>query len=227
MSASRAPITFDASRSATALEPRWPASVAAVAIAALHLVLPERFSVGPTFVFPCLVLLLVIPLTLKSPNRRPGESRALRLVAFGLIALIAAGNGVALWLLVRDLLASDPTIAGRQLLGAALIVWLVNIAVFGIWFWELDRGGPHERAAGTATTPDFLFPQMGDPRAPDTGWRPTFLDFLYVAYTNASAYSPTDTMPLSRRAKVLMAVHSLTSLVTLVLVTARAVNVLR
>lgn len=211
---------------ADAGEPRWPASIAAGFVAILYLGLPEPLSMGPTILFPVLILLVVVPLTVTSPTRRSSESRALRSAAFAAIALTAAANGASLGLLVRDLLESGRPPLGRELLRAALIVWLANVAVFGLWFWELDRGGPHERAGGSTRRPDFLFPQMSDPSFTAARWRPEFLDYLYVSFTNASAFSPTDTMPVSRWAKCLMALQALTSLVTVVLVTARAVNVL-
>jgi uncharacterized membrane protein len=99
------------------------------------------------------------------------------------------------------------------------------VIVYALWFWEFDRSGPVARAQATDRIPDFLFPQMSDARL-DPDWHPTFLDYLYVSYTNATAFSPTDTMPLSRWAKMLMLVQSLVSLVTVGLVAARAVNVL-
>ena len=115
-----------------------------------------------------------------------------------------------------------------MLLGSGAAIFVTNIIVFGIWYWELDRGGPFARRAGTRPYPDFLFPQMD----PDTaklarpGWRPTFVDYLYVSITNVMAFSPTDTMPLSRWAKAMMTVQAMVALCTAGLVIARAVNVL-
>ena len=120
--------------------------------------------------------------------------------------------------------SNDPAL----LLGSGAAIFVTNIIVFGIWYWELDRGGPFARRAGTRPYPDFLFPQMD----PDTaklarpGWRPTFVDYLYVSITNVMAFSPTDTMPLSRWAKAMMTVQAMVALSTVGLVIARAVNVL-
>jgi uncharacterized membrane protein len=113
------------------------------------------------------------------------------------------------------------------LLSAGAAIYLTNIIVFGIWYWELDRGGPFNRAAGTGPHPDFLFPQMGLPEISPEHWEPRFLDYLYTSFTNAMAFSPTDTMPLSRWAKSLMALQSAIALSTTALVLARAVNILK
>jgi hypothetical protein len=103
---------------------------------------------------------------------------------------------------------------------------VTNVLLFGLWYWEFDRGGPLRRASGREAAPDFMFPQMADPRMAPDGWRPSLIDYLYVSFTNATAFSPTDTMPLTPTAKVLMAVQSLASLITVGLVFARAVNIL-
>ena len=109
----------------------------------------------------------------------------------------------------------------------AIQIWLTNVIVFGLWYWELDRGGPGARCRENHREPDFLFPQMSTPAAAPPSWAPRFLDYLYVAFTNATAFSPTDTLPLTAWAKVLMAIQSLASLLTVALVAARAVNILQ
>ena len=105
------------------------------------------------------------------------------------------------------------------------MLWVTNVLIFAIWFWELDRGGPGNRAPDGRQSPDFLFPQMAEPTLA-AGWRPRFADYLYTSYTNAVAFSPTDTVPLTAMAKLLMAIHSFIALVTVLLVVSRAVNVL-
>ncbi|HEX3618601.1 MAG TPA: hypothetical protein VHU61_18795, partial [Solirubrobacteraceae bacterium] len=115
----------------------------------------------------------------------------------------------------------------RQLIIAGTLIWLTNVIVFSLWYWELDRGGPGLRAAGLDGLPDFLFPNMTDEVAKLTpNWRPRFVDYLYVSLTNATAFSPTDTLPLSVEAKAMMGVQSLVSVVTIALVVSRAVNIL-
>jgi uncharacterized membrane protein len=118
------------------------------------------------------------------------------------------------------------TAAGRDLIIAAGQIWLTNVAVFALWYWEVDRGGPHVRTKSEPLIPDFLFPQMTVPKLPLGDWRPGFMDYLYVAFTNASAFSPTDAMPLSVRVKSLMLVEAMASFLTVGLIAARAVNIL-
>ena len=107
-----------------------------------------------------------------------------------------------------------------------MLIWLTNFLIFALWYWELDRGGPGRRAAGHDAAPDFLFPQMTDDRIEPVQWRPVFIDYLYVSLTNATAFSPTDTMPLTHMAKSIMGVQALVSLVTIGLIVSRAVNIL-
>ena len=113
-----------------------------------------------------------------------------------------------------------------ELLLAGGAIWLTNVIVFGVWYWEFDRGGPVARAAGSQPYPDFVFPQMTNPELAPADWEPGFVDYLYVSFTNAMAFSPTDVMPMTRWAKLTMLTQSLISVVTLVLVVARAVNIL-
>ena len=107
-----------------------------------------------------------------------------------------------------------------------MLIWLTNFLIFALWYWETDRGGPGRRAAGHDRAPDFLFPQMSDDRIEPLEWRPQFIDYLYVSLTNATAFSPTDTMPLTPTAKIIMGMQSLVSLVTIGLIVSRAVNIL-
>lgn len=146
-------------------------------------------------------------------------------MSIGLIAVVTAANFAAEGLLVHYLLKGGGS-GGRSLVLSAAQIWFTNVAVFGLWFWEVDRGGPHMRTAPEPRAPDFLFPQMGAPESSPRGWRPAFLDYLYVAFTNASAFSPTDAMPLSVRIKSLMLIESIASFLTVGLVAARAVNIL-
>jgi uncharacterized membrane protein len=112
------------------------------------------------------------------------------------------------------------------LLGRGAAIWVENVILFSLWYWQLDRGGPAERAAGTAVPPSFAFPENATPELAPAGWRPAYPDYLYLAYTNATAFSPTDTLPVRRWAKLTMMVQSTLSLVIAILVIARAINVL-
>lgn len=208
-------------------ERRVPAVIAVVVAAALQVVLPDRLIVGlgPRWLLPALEVALGTVLVIAVPGRIQRESRQLRWLSLLLISLINVANVVSLAELVRDLLYSS-TNNGRVLVYASVPVWITNVIVFGLWYWELDRGGPAARLQPGHRRPDFLFPQMTAPAAAPA-WHPTFLDYLYTSFTNATAFSPTDTMPISAAAKLLMMVQSLASLLTVALVVSRAVNVLK
>ncbi len=210
-------------------EPRWPASLAVLAALALYFFLPEKLTLGPTWLLPVFELALLIPLSIVAPFRRKDEPRWQRYAALALIAFVNVANIVSLALLVHDLLqgkANGKQIEGAQLLVSSILIWLTNVIVFGLWYWELDRGGQDERSHPAHRQPDFLFPQMTTPHCTREHWSPTFMDYLYVSFTNAAAFSPTDTMPLTPSAKALMAIQALISLLTIALVAARAVNIL-
>jgi uncharacterized membrane protein len=209
-------------------EPRWPGSLAVAAAIALYLALPDNVitGLGPRWLIPALEGLLGATLLIANP-RLSSESRRLRPFAITLIALVNMANVVSLGELVHDLLAVHaPHAAGRDLIYASVPIWITNVLVFGLWYWELDRGGPVARLEADRRQPDFLFPQMTAPDATTPDWSPTFLDYLYTSFTNATAFSPTDTMPLTSWAKILMMVQSLASLLTVSLVISRAVNIL-
>jgi hypothetical protein len=220
-------------------EPRLPAALAVLVAIALYSLLPTQLLIKPRFVVPALELLLFIPLLAANPRRMTRGNRELRRLAIALVLLIAASNAVALVLLIRELVGGrgeqDPT----TLLLAAGQVWFTNVLVFALAYWELDRGGPVSRtqvARPRLPIADFRFPQDEDHDAiPEvakrssekSGWAPGFIDYLYVSVTNSSAFSPTDTMPLSPRAKMLMAVESVSALVLSVLVISYGVGQLK
>ncbi|HVA24828.1 MAG TPA: hypothetical protein VMW62_10580 [Chloroflexota bacterium] len=205
-------------------EARWPASLAVVAAIVLYATLPARYTLGPTWLIPALEGALLVGLNLTAPRRRPEEAILLRATTIALTGLLSATNFIALGLLVDSLLHGSKE-QGTQLIFAAIQIWLTNVAVFALWFWELDRGGPGERRQSTSH-PDFLFPQMSIKEIAARDWTPNFVDYLYVSFTNAMAFSPTDTMPLTRWAKLLMLAQSLASLLTVSFLAARAVNIL-
>jgi len=208
-------------------EPRWPASLAVLVTLGLYLVLPETLTVGPRWLLPALTLALLLPLTLVVPHRHGDELPWQRFLAIALIALINVANLISLVFLVQFLLKGGKAEGGPLILNA-IDIWATNVLIFALWYWELDRGGPSIRLRHDVREPDFLFPQMQ--LAPDHAdmrkWRPLFIDYVYLAFTNATAFSPTDTMPLTPWAKILMLVQSAASLLTVALVAARAVNIL-
>ena len=210
-------------------EPRWPALLAVAAAAALQLILPQTLirGLGNRGLIPALEVALIVVLLVANPGQISPEESRLRIVGIGLIALITIANVVSLLELIHALLyPSGADAAGRSLVYASVPIWLTNVIVFGLWYWELDRGGPAARQQPKHRRPDFLFPQMSTPGAAP-GWTPRFLDYLYTSFTNATAFSPTDTMPLTAWAKFLIMLQSLASLVTVAVVVSRAVNILK
>jgi hypothetical protein len=205
-------------------ESRWPASLALLGAIALYVFLPANLTAGPRWVVPALELGLLIPLTLSSPYRHGSEPRIARVASIALTALVSAANFVTLVLLLRFMLQGGKA-TGVQLAFSAIMIWLTNVVAFGLWYWEFDAGGPAERMTTYPKGTDFLFPQL---TAHELGanWVPSFFDYFYVSFTNSTAFSPTDTMPLSVWAKVLMTLQAMAALTTVVLVAARAVNIL-
>jgi hypothetical protein len=186
--------------------------------------LPDRLSVGARWILPTLEASILGVLALNSPRHLEGPHSRRRVLALVTIGMVSLANGISLVLLAR-LLLYHKVHDGHSLIVAGSLIWLTNVLLFSLWYWELDRGGPGPRAAGIDEAPDFLYPQMTELGLfPD--WRPGFVDYLYVSLTNAAAFSPTDTMPMSVQAKLLMGLQSLISLVTIGLVVSRAVNIL-
>jgi hypothetical protein len=144
-----------------------------------------------------------------------------------LAALISFANAWSVVGLATGLVRGTEGENAGPLLVTGGAIWLTNVIVFGLWYWEFDRGGPVARALGTRPYPDFQFVQMTSPELAPPDWEPAFADYLYLAFTNAAAFSPTDVMPLSRWAKLAMTLQSVISIVTVALIVARAVNILK
>lgn len=206
-------------------EPFWPAQLTILAAILLQLLLPRRLTAGPTWLIPGLEAALLLGMFMATPRQLEHEHPVRRRVTLGMTAFVSAANVFSLVLLTHYLLHHNVA-NGPELIFSGVAIWLTNFLIFGLWYWELDRGGPGRRAAGHDGPPDFLFPQMNDDRVQQPGWRPRFLDYLYVSLTNAAAFSPTDTMPLTHAAKSIMGIQSLVSLVTIGLIVSRAVNIL-
>ena len=219
-------------------EARLPAVLAVLVAIGLQTALPNRLVLGPRLLLPVLEVLLLVPLIAINPVRLTRETRLSRILSLSLVLLIAATNAVVLGLLVQALVGGKAS-EGKTLLVAALQVWLTNVIAFGLVFWELDRGGPvarTQRARKDLPRADFRFPQDEDHDATvevavgssiKSGWVPVLTDYLYVSVTNSSAFSPTDTMPLLSRTKLLMAFQSMSALILSLLVVSRAVSVLQ
>jgi hypothetical protein len=209
--------------------PLWPGA-ALLAAAGLYADLPSRFIEGPgggTFgvvrwIVPALTILVLASLG----AIRPWGWITRRHLIMGTVAVVSAANAASIVLLIHFLLNGAVQRNGHELLLAAVHMWAVNVLLFALWYWQLDGGGPVARPHCAHAARDFLFPQQLEPALADSGWRPLFVDYLYVSFTNATAFSPTDTMPLSRWAKMLMLVQSAISLALAVMVVSRAVNIL-
>jgi uncharacterized membrane protein len=208
-------------------EARWASTIAVAVAIALQLSLPGRFVLRPRLLVPVVGGLLLIGLIIANPQRISKRSAGLRASSIVLTGLISLGNAVSAIRLLRALLRGHATEDAALLLRWGGAIWLTNILIFGLWYWELDRGGPAARADGERQYADLLFPQMATPDVAPSDWEPLFLDYLYLSFTNATAFSPTDVLPLSRWAKMLMLAQAAVSATTVILVVARAVNILR
>ena len=215
-------------------EPRWLPAAAVLTAAGLYVTMPSRFIGGSSAYLttvrvgvPILALALMAPLALTAPKTRLVYSVKRRTAAIAILAVISAVNAVSIVILVH-LILTGKNIDGRELVRAAIHIWCVSVLVFALWYWQFDRGGPMARRdADNTDLPDFLFPQHTAPEFAPPSWQPNFVDYLYVSFTNSTAFSPTDTMPLTRWTKILMIVQSASSLLLLVMVAARAVNILK
>jgi hypothetical protein len=209
-------------------DPLWPAQLAVAIAIALHLALSDKLVIGPKWLIPAVEGLLLLTLVVIAPMRishsRWRHQRGLLWTILGLVTLTYL---VSLGLLVHYLVTGG-NVGGHALIGSGLVLWVTNVLLFSVLYWDLDRGGPLDRFEKDRPWPDFEFPQMDNPHMTPLGtrWQPTFLDYLYTSLTNATAFSPTDTMPLSQVAKLLMGIQGTAAVVTVGLVVARAVNIL-
>jgi len=209
-------------------EARWQVTLCVTVAIALQIAVPGRLVLlRPVWVLPALQGLLLVTLVAANPHRINRQSRALRVFSLTLAALISFANAWTVERLAAGLVNGHQHWDAGPLLITGGAIWLTNVIVFGLWYWEFDRGGPAARALGINPYPDFQFPQMVSPEMAPPHWEPQFADYLYLAFTNAAAFSPTDVMPLSRWAKLAMTLQSAISIVTVALIVARAVNILQ
>jgi hypothetical protein len=209
-------------------ESRVPVLLALIVAITLQLLISPNYILLPRWPLITLEVLLLVVLVLLNPVRLSRSTRIGKYAGRVLLGAITVDNTLSAIVLDVRIISGEVSNDAALLLGSGSAIFVTNVIAFGIWYWELDRGGPFARREGTRPYPDFLFPQM----EPDTailarpGWRPTFVDYLYVSITNAMAFSPTDTTPLSRWAKMMMTAQAIVALTTAGLVIARAVNVL-
>jgi hypothetical protein len=225
-------VTRDLWREET-IESRWEATTAVVLVIAVQLGLAfvshKQDWALPWWVWLIPVgpeIVLLVPLAWDRPRRRLEQLGRRRTLELGLIAIVTLSNGIMLAALLVSLVTGHERSGGELLLKGAAI-WGTNVITFGLAFWALDRGGPASRIEPDPPLPDFQFPQNENPQLAPPDWRPRLFDYLYLSFTNSIAFSPTDAMPLSVAAKALMLLESAISATTVLLVTARAINILK
>jgi uncharacterized membrane protein len=206
-------------------DPYWPAQLSLALAIVLNLTLADKVSVGPRWLLPSIEGVALLALVVIEPDRATAHSVRRRRFALAVVGFVSVANVVSLGLLVHYLVNGGRA-GGHQLILSGAVLWATNVLLFGIWYWSMDRGGPVHRFLDPDALADFQFPQMENPQLAPPGWRPGYLDYLYTSLTNATAFSPTDTMPLTQTAKLVMSIQSVSALLTVGLVVARAVNIL-
>jgi uncharacterized membrane protein len=203
-------------------------AAAVLAVGVLRIFLPPELRVSDASgLFLVVILVMVVALVLGDPGRIDRQARWLRILTGCLIAVITLVNAGSSVRLVISIIYSDPfTQTARVLLACGGIIWLTNVIAFGLWYWDIDRGGAAARAAGSTARPAFLFPEMSNPDYVAENWSPAFVDYLHLSFTTATAFSPTDVSPLKPWAKVMMMSEEAISMALGILVVARAVNIL-
>lgn len=209
------------------IESRWLVIAVVVAVFALLTLLPARVRVFPTWVGCALVVALVVPMVgLSLSTDKTGWLRIEGIATLIFIVMTEVALLENLQFLLSQMVRGHVKLTGLTLLTSSIAVWTTNVLIFSIVYWRIDRGGPEARASQATTTPDWLFPQNTVPELAPKGWYPSFIHYLFLAFCTATAFSPTDALPLTSRAKVLMMLESVLSLATIILVLARAINTL-
>jgi len=210
-------------------EPRWPMALAVVATGVLRATLPPELRNGDArWVFLVLLLVLLGALIIGDPGRIDRDRPWLHNLTSVLIGFITLANAdAAVRLVVGIINTSSFTQNARVLLASGGAIWLSNIIAFALWYWNLDRGGPAARAAGSGSSPALIFPEMVHPQHVGRDWSPTFVDYFHFAFATATAFSPTDVSAVKPWTKLMMMAEEAVSLVVAILVVARAVNILK
>ena len=190
-------------------------ALAVLVAAGLQLIVPENGRIVPIWTFPAIELVLLVVLMIRDPGRIDARGPGSRRATIGGVVVLTV-----------DVLDTKLHIEANALLGRGAALWVTNVITFSFWYWIFDRGGPAERAARSGIAPSFAFPENATPELAPDGWQPRYHDYLYLSFTNATAFSPTDTLPLQAWAKMTLMTESVISLVTAILVIARAINVL-
>jgi uncharacterized membrane protein len=209
------------------IESRWPVALAIIFVLGLLELLPSRVRILPRWFPYLLVLALIVPMAaVRISAAKARWLRIERIVIYLFVAIAGLLNLSALQFLLSVMLNRSKEITGLQLLSSSIALWATNVLVFSLMYWRMDRGGPESRANHMSTKFDWLFPQESAPEHVPPDWHPAFVDYLFLAFSTATAFSTTDVLPLTSRAKILMMLESTVSLVTIVTVAARAINIL-
>jgi uncharacterized membrane protein len=208
-------------------EPRWHVAIMIILLAVLLALTPNRISLFPIWVPVVIGIVVLIPVSAVGLSAAKAQWLRIERITT-LLFCVVASSGTVLNLdnVIREMASRSTEISGTQLFTTSIGVWVANVVVFALLYWQLDRGGPESWVNQTVARPDWLFPQ--DEAAPEVvppGWKPMILDYLYLSFTTATAFSTTDVMPLTARAKMLMMIESAIALVTVVVVAARAINI--
>jgi hypothetical protein len=206
----------------------WPIAAAIIVVAGLHVALPARYRVQPAWLFPTVLLVLLAVLIIGDPGRIDRQKAWLRVVTSAVIAVITLANLLAAARLVVEILTNNKLFANHPggLLAAGAVIWATNVIAFGLWYWDLDRGGAAARAHHPYDNPAFVFPEMQHTDYVPANWVPRFIDYLSLAFWTATAISPTDISAIKPWSKLLMMMEAAGSIVLAALVIARAINVL-
>ena len=209
-------------------EPWWPVALAIIVVAGLHVILPGRYRVQPAWVVPAVLLVALAVLIAGDPGRIDRQKTWLRVITGLVIGVIAAANLLAALRLVVDILTNNRLYAHNPggLLAVGGVIWVTNVVAFGLWYWDLDRGGAAARAHHPDRNPAFIFPEMQHTEYVAAAWVPRFIDYLSLAFWTAMAFSPTDTSAIKPWAKLLMMLEAAGSIALAALVIARAINIL-
>lgn len=207
----------------------WPAALAIIVVAGLHVALPARYRINPPWVLPVVLVGLLSALIIGDPGRIDRQKKWLRVITSVVIALLTLANLFAAGRLISDIVTTNKLFANNAgaLLATGGVVWATNVIAFGLWYWDLDRGGPAARAHHPQANPAFVFPEMQHTDYTLPSWAPKFVDYLSLAFWTATAFSPTDVSAVRRWAKLMMVTEAAVSLVIGLLVIARAVNILK
>jgi hypothetical protein len=206
-------------------EPRWPAALAIITMFLLVVSLPTQVKLFPAWLPYVAVSLMLVPMAGAGAGKSDSKwFRIERVIILGVVSIIGIIAIATMSVIIHAMLTSSAAVSGLALLASSVTLWVTNIVVASLLYWQLDRGGPDRRAHGAGIEPDWQFPRDEEAGSTSRPWAPAYVDYLFLAFTTATAFSPTDTVPLTARAKMLMLIQALLSLVTMVIVAARAVG---